>query len=65
MGALDVALATKLKSMVSADLITEILIADMVALPKEFTGAYYTAVANPFACRLEDEEVVSCQGSVS
>ena len=49
-------------TVLSADLITEILTADMVALPNEFTGMYWSALANIFACNDEDEAVMSGQG---
>ena len=49
--------------MSSADLITEILTADRVALPNEFTGMYWSAVAGLYACSDEDEEVMSSEGS--
>ena len=57
-------LATKLESVPSANFITEILKADNVALPKEYMGVYWSAVADLFACCDKDEEVMSGQGPV-
>ena len=45
MGTPRAALAIKSESVLSVDLITEILTADRVALPNEFTGMYWSAVA--------------------
>ena len=39
-----------LESVLSADLITEILTAGKVARPKEFTGMHWPAVPDLFAC---------------
>ena len=36
-----------------------------MALPKEFTGIYCSAVSDIFACSDEDEEVMSGHGSTS
>ena len=44
--------------------ITAILTADKVALPKEFTGMYWSGVAI-FACSDDNEEDMLVQGSVS
>ena len=64
MGTPRAALAIKLESVLSVDLITEILTTDKVALPKEFTGMYWSVMADPFACNDMDEEVMSGQGLV-
>ena len=60
-----VALATMSKSVLTADLIIHIRIENNVALQKEFTGMYWSAVADLSACSDEDEEFVSGQGSGS
>ena len=61
MGTPAVALATKLESVLRADGITEILTADKVAFRKEFTGMYWSVVADLFACSDDDEEFMSGQ----
>ena len=43
-------LLTQLESVLSADLITAILTVDQVALPGEFTGMHWSAVADFFTC---------------
>ena len=57
-------LATKVESMLSADLITAILTADKVALPSELMGMYWSAVDDLFACGVVSEDGMSGQGSV-
>lgn len=59
------ALASKLESVLGVDLITEMLTLGKVVLPKELTGAYWSAVADLFACQNVDAEDKSGQGSVS
>ena len=65
MGTPGVTLAAKVESVLSADLITEITTADRVVLAKEFTGMYWSAVADPFACSDEDDEDMLGQSLVS
>jgi hypothetical protein len=61
------ALASKLESALGVDLITEILTVGKEALPKELTGAYWSAVADLFAHKdyMTTIEDMSGQGSVS
>ena len=65
MGTPVVALATKLESVLSADLITAILRVVKVAILEDFTGVYWSDVADLFACSVVDEEAMSGQVLVS
>jgi hypothetical protein len=49
------ALAGKLESVLGFDLITDILTAGKVGLPKELTGVFWSAVADLFSCRDSEE----------
>ena len=60
-----VALATQLKSVLNADLITGILKADKAALPKEFTDLHWLVMADLCACSDGDEDGMSGQRSVN
>ena len=51
--------------MLSADLITEVLLTHKVTFPMGLTGIYWSALADRYACSDEDEQVLSDQGSVS
>ena len=64
MGMPGVNLAKSLESVLSTGLITDILTADKVALPKELMGTYWSAVTYLFACNDVDDEAMSRHGSV-
>lgn len=65
MGSSGAAMAEKLESVLGVDLITEILTADKASIPKELTGAYWSAVADLLSCSSADDEDMSGQDGVS
>ena len=48
-------LATKLESMLGVERLTEIWSACCDDLPKELTGVFWSAVADPLSCKVQDD----------